>query len=420
MIKPYTTIKKCRSCNKKIFKKDFIFSIGKMAITGIFLKKKEKPKYKIPLDLYMCGDCKLVQLLNSTNPNLMFRDYWYESGINQTMTDHLNSVVSYVNNFKKFDNPKVLDIGANDGTLMEKFSRITKKKNIVGIDPAKKIFKKKGYKFVNDFFSKSILNKNKISNKFDIITSVAMFYDLENPNSFADDIKNSLSEEGIWFLELNYLGSLMKDYIIDTIAHEHVCYYSLTTLKKILDRNSLFINKVDFSTINGGSIRLIISKKKKNIKDVEKILIKEKKDGLNDFKKMKTIISRIKTIRDKLKKFILTENKRNKKIAILGASTRGNTIMQFCNLNYKNFIGASDRNKNKDGLYMNGTLIKIYSEQVIRDRKPDYFFVLPYFYIKELIKREMNLLKDGVKFIVPLPYPYLIYFKNGKIVKKII
>jgi hypothetical protein len=149
-------------------------------------------------------------------------------------------------------------------------------------------------------------------------------------------------------------------------------------------------------------------------------LIKEKKDGVNDFKKMKTIISRIKTIRDKLKKFILTENKKNKKIAILGASTRGNTIMQFCNLNYKNFIGASDRNKNKDGLYMNGTLIKIYSEQVIRDRKPDYFFVLPYFYIKELIKREMNLLKDGVKFIVPLPYPYLIYFKNGKIVKKII
>ena len=391
-----------------------------MAITGIFLKKKEKPKYKIPLNLYMCGQCKLVQLLNSTNPNLMFRNYWYESGINKTMTDHLNSVVSYINDFKKFINPRVLDIGANDGTLMEKFSQITKKSNIIGIDPAKKIFKKKGYKFVNDFFSKSILDKNKILNKFDIITSVAMFYDLENPNSFVDDIKNSLSEEGVWFLELNYLGSLMKDYIIDTIAHEHVCYYSLTTLKKILDRNSLFINKVDFSTINGGSIRLIISKNKKNLRNIQKILNKEEKDGLNDFKKMKALISRIKPIRDKIKKFIFSENKKNKKIAILGASTRGNTIMQFCNLNWKNFIGASDRNKNKEGLYMNGTLIKIFSEEAIRNKKPDYFFVLPYFYIKELIKREMNLLKEGVKFIVPLPYPHLIYFTNGKIIKKVI
>jgi hypothetical protein len=392
-----------------------------MAITGIFLKKKIKPKYKIPLDLYMCKGCKLTQLLHSTNPDLMFRNYWYESGINQTMTDHLDSVVTYINIFKNLKNPKVLDIGANDGTLMEKFTRITKKKNIIGIDPAKKIFKKKGYKYINDFFSKTTLIKNNINEKFNIITSIAMFYDLENPHSFVTDVKNCLTDDGIWFLELNYLGSLIRDYTIDTIAHEHVCYYSLTTLKKIFDSNSLFINKVDFSPINGGSIRLIVSKERKTDKKINKILKDEKKLGLNSIKKMRSLFSDIKSIRKKIKEFINKINqKKDVKIAILGASTRGNTIMQFCNLNWKNFIGASDRNKNKEGLYMNGSLVKIYSEERIRDKNPNYFFVLPYFYIRELIKREMSLLKNGVKFIVPLPYPHLIFLKNDKIIKKLI
>ncbi len=419
-MKSFLTINKCRSCGEKITDKNFLFSIGKLAITGIFLKKKTKPKTKIPLDLYMCKACKLVQLKHSTNPNLMFKNYWYQSGINQTMTNHLNSVVDYISKFKKIKNPTVLDIGCNDGTLMEKFLKITKKKFIYGIDPAKKIFKKNGYKFINDFFTKENLQKKKISKKFDIITSIAMFYDIEDPNKFVSDIQEGLSKRGIWFLELNYLGNLVKESSFDTIAHEHICYYSLNSLKSILDRNSMYINKIDFSDINGGSIRMIISRKKTSLVKIKKILNDEIKLGLTNFKKLKSILSNLKNIRLKLRNFITQENKKGKKIAILGASTRGNTILQFCNLNWRDFIGASDRNKDKQNLYMNGSLIKIFSEEYIRKQKFDYFFVLPYFYIKELVQREKEMLKNGIKFIVPVPKPFLISYKNKKLVKKII
>jgi len=409
-------IKNCRVCNTRISKQDVVIDMGKMAVTGVFLKKKIKTSFKPKITLVLCKKCKLLQLKEIVNPNFLFKNYWYESGINSTMKNHLFNLSKYSISLFKNKNIRSLDIGCNDGTLMESLSKYIKKKNIYGIDPAKGIFKKKNYNFHNSFFNKKTIVKNFSNKKFNLITSVAMFYDVNNPIQFVKEISDILDEKGIWICELNYLGDLVKNLSFDTICHEHVSYYSLSTFKNILDKTDLKIRDISFNTINGGSIRITIDKNNKKINpNIKKFLNYEKRylklDKVITYKKFnKNLLS----LRKKINNFMINLKNKNKKIAILGASTRGNTILQYLGLNEKDFIGASDRNPKKNGMYMNGTLIPIFSEKKVREEKPDFFFILPYFYIDEILDREKFFLKNGGKILSPLPKPTIFYW-NKKI-----
>ena len=414
----FRKIKKCRICkNKKLIN---IIDLDNQYIQGSFIKKNYPKPYlnKIPLKLVLCPNCSLVQLLHTTDKKILYKNYWYESGINSTMRNHLKELVREVSKLVLSDQINVLDIGCNDGTLLNFYNKKYRK---YGIDPSqivKKIDKNK-ITVVNDFFPTK-KKVNRISKtKFNIITSIAMFYDLDNPNLFVKEIKKYLDKKGIWIFEMSYIIDMLKLNSFDTICHEHLEYYSLTCLEYLITKNKLKIFKVSKNNINGGSIRCYVTHKDNIIYDnqldmqyIKNLLLAEKKIKIKEKKIYKKFLFNINKLKKKINLMINNIRRKNKNIFILGASTKGNTILQFLEIN-KNIIPyAIERNKEKIGAKTIGSNIEIISENKAKLYFPDYKLVLPWHFKTEIIKREIDYLKKNGKLIFPLPNILIIDKKN--------
>ena len=421
-MKNFFKIKCCRICKNKSLEE--VVDLKKQFIQGSFIKKNFPIpySYKIPLKLLLCKKCFLVQTSHTVNKSLLYSNYWYSSGINSTMKIHLNEIAnetrSYFSNKKKV---KVLDIGCNDGTLLNFFKKNTEK---YGIDPSqiiKKIDKNK-VKTFNDFFPPKKNSFKKLKIKFNIITSIAMFYDIDDPNLFTEKIKFYLEKKGIWVFELSYLIDMINQNSFDTICHEHLEYYSITTINYLLKKNELKLFKISRNNINGGSIRCYVTHydndlydNKKNLRDIDYLIKNEKLVQVNTKKYYINFNKKILRIKNVLKKKIIEIKKRNKKIYILGASTKGNTILQYLGIDYKLIPYAVERNKNKIGASTIGSKIKIIGEDLIRKNPPDYMLVLPWHFKKEIVNREKSFIKNGGALIFPLPKVHIVNKKNLKV-----
>ena len=400
-------IKKCRSCAGKNL--EFLFSLGKMCFTGKFANNFIKSIPADKLTLVICKKCKLVQLDRNFNPKFLYsRDYGYRTGINNTMTNHVKHVAQEaINRAKPKNNDYILDIASNDGTLLNSYN---KKFYTVGIDPLVNRYKKhykKINKKISDFFSYSVLKKNKINEKFKIITALSMFYDLKNPNLFLRDLKKILHKDGIFFLEHADLLSIIKNCLFDTICHEHLEYYSTRVIINLMQKNYLRVFDIKQNNINGGSLRYFICHKearyKENKKKITYILKQEKKIDLENKKTFTKFFKKINFVKKDTKKFILSILNEGKTIHGYGASTKGNVLLQYFNIDNKLIPFIADRNSQKFNFFTPGTKIKIISEKLSRKMKPDYYLVLPWHFKKEILKRENRIRKKGTKFIFPLP-----------------
>ncbi len=414
-MKNYETINNCRICkSKKIVE---VIDLKSQFIQGSFIKKGYPRPYlkRIPLMLVLCKNCLLVQTLYTVNKKTLYKNYWYSSGINNTMRTHLSKLVLDAHKFfKKSNNINVLDIGCNDGTLLNFYPRNVR---CFGIDPSqiiKKIKNKKIHK-INDFFPPKKKPLPNFKSKFSIITSIAMFYDINDPNSFVRKIAYSLKKNGIWIFELSYLIDMLRLNSFDTICHEHLEYYSIQTLNFLMKKNNLKIFKISRNNINGGSIRCFVTHldnnkfdNKKNYLNISKLISMEKKLKINNLKIYKKFSKNIKNIKKNLRNLLYSLKKQGKTIQILGASTKGNTILQFLEIE-KNIINfAVERNKQKIGAKIIGSNIKIISEKKSFLQKPDYYLVLPWHFKSEIVKRENKFLKSGGTLIFPLPKVQLV------------
>ena len=391
-------IKHCLLCKNKYLKN--IFSLGNFFVSNFVGKDKIKKGIKAPLNLLHCKKCSLIQLSHIAPQEIMYkRFYWYRSGVTKTMKDGLHNLYKESLKYVKLKkNDVVLDIGANDGTLLGFYK--DKKIVTIGCEPAenlKKYLKKKCDYVINDFWNKKnlnkVLNKNNL-NKPKIITAIGMFYDLEKPNEFIKDAADSLADDGIFIAQLMCLKSMIDKNDVGNICHEHIEFYSLKSLKYLFENNGLEIFKIDENDINGGSYRIYCRKYTKGS-------IKLKNE--NELKMMKNFVKRVKINKKKIVNFVLKEIKKNKKIFLYGASTKGNTVLQYYGLNKNHIKYAAERSPEKWGKYTIGSGIEIISEKKARMLKPDYFFVTPWGFIEEFKKREVNWLKNGGKFIVPFP-----------------
>ena len=400
-------ITNCRNCKSKYFSK--LFTLGKMCFTGKFPKNLTTNIPKVVISLIMCKSCKLVQLDRSFNLRYLYdTNYGYRTGINATMTKHVNDVVKEsikIVKLKKKD--AVLDIASNDGTLLNFY-----KKNIfrVGIDPLIKKYKNQ-YKNINfgiqEFFSYKAIQKKKINKKFKIITALSMFYDLPDPNKFLEDIKKVLDKEGIFILEHADLLSIIKNCQFDTICHEHLEYYSTKVIIELMNKNELRVFNLKADIINGGSMRYYIchkdSKYKNNNKKINKILREEMKSKLDKTSTFSDFFKLINVQKKKLLKLINKIIKKKETIHGYGASTKGNVLLQYFGISSNKISYIADRNPQKVNLYTPGTKIKIVSESFSRMCKPNYYLVLPWHFKKEIILREKRAIKEGSKLIFPLP-----------------
>jgi len=404
---------KCRISNEKLIP---LFSLGELYLSD-FIKPEEKPQYR-PVELKMCLAQKsgLVQLSHTVPGDIMYRKYWYKSGTNATMTNELMEIAKKAQDYINLKKDDVfLDIGCNDGTLL---SSVNKQITRVGFDPndfrTESI--KHADKIINDYFTFKEYQKKIGKRKAKIITSIAMFYDLENPNNFVRDIGNTLDKNGLWIVQMSYLPLMLKQLAFDNICHEHLEYYSLTSFKNLIEKHGLIIVDCELNDINGGSFRAYVRHKTADSNTfataphrdvarmrVESILNYEKTLNLNSKKIYLDFWKKINKLKKETVDFIKKEKKKGKIIWGYGASTKGNTLLQWFGLDNTIIDGIAERSPAKFGLKTTGTNIPIYSEEEMRKANPDYLLVLPWHFIAEFKKRESLFLKRGGKLIVPCP-----------------
>jgi SAM-dependent methyltransferase len=401
-------IKKCRSCGSEdLFP---IISLGNQYVVNFVNSKEEGTK--CPLNLVLCNDCKLVQLKHNAPQESMWGDqYWYKSGINRMIREDLKDIVK---NVKKLSNPKegdiVIDIGSNDGTMLGFYD--DKNIKLVGFEPSKNVAREassKGFHIINDFFNAESFKKEFGEQKAKVITAISMFYDLENPNKFLQDIISILDKKGLFIIQQNYLVTMLENNAFDNICHEHREYYSLYSLKKILDKYNLEVFDIEQNLINGGSIRTYIKFKEneelnseegeKHIKEVEE---KEKILGLDTKKPYMEFASRIESIKKELLNFLKKEKEAGKKICGLGASTRGLVLLQYFGVGPDLIECIFDRNPEKEGKLAIGSWIPITSPDNIEKYNPEYQLVLIWHIFKGIGEDEKEFVKKGGKFILPL------------------
>jgi hypothetical protein len=400
-------LKKCRNCYN--FNLKYLFSLGKLSYTGKFPNDLKKNIEKTEVTLVICKNCSLVQLGHNYNLKFLYnQDYGYRTGINSTMVTHMRKIQKNLCGLVKIKSGDyVLDIASNDGTLLNLYNKKIIK---TGIDPLikkyKNFYKNIEYK-IPSFFSSNSIKKYKIIRKFKIITALSVFYDIEDPNKFLQDVNSILDDNGVFLLEHADLFSIVKNKMFDTICHEHITYYSTKVILKILNKNNLRVFNIKRNSINGGSVQYFICKKnskfKNKIKIIKQTLKEENRLKLDSFETYKEFIKSVNIIKKKLLIFLNNLKLSKKIIHGYGASTKGNVLLQFFGISRKHINVIADRNPNKYNLFTPGTKIQIISEMLSRLKKPDYYLVLPWHFKNEILNREKKIIKEGTKFIFPLP-----------------
>ncbi|MCX8480547.1 MAG: class I SAM-dependent methyltransferase [Sediminibacterium sp.] len=386
-----------------------VLSLGEQYLTGVFPKNINDKITKGPLDLVWCPDSGLLQLKQSYNSDEMYGDnYGYRSSLNNSMVKHLTKKIKTLQKFANPDaNDVVVDIGSNDATSLKAYNGSFRK---IGIDPTGKKFSNyytNGLELIPDFFSYANFQKVSPNKKAKIITSIAMFYDLEHPLNFVQDIYKCLADDGIWHFEQSYMPSMLRTNSYDTICHEHLEFYSFQVVKNIVETCGLKVLDVQMNAINGGSFAVTPAKKEakyqENLPIINWLLNQENEMELNTIHPYLDFAKRVEKHRKNLRDLIVSLNNDNKKIFGYGASTKGNVLLQYCGLTNKEIPFIAEVNEEKFGSFTPGTHIPIISEQDAKAMKPDYFLVLPWHFKDNILQREENYLENGGKFIFPLP-----------------
>jgi hypothetical protein len=403
----YTEIKKCRISNSNNLVT--VLSLGEQFLTGVFPKSLDENITKGPLDLVWCPDSGLLQMKQSYSLDEMYGDnYGYRSGLNASMVRHLQQKIKTLERIVKLsDSDLVIDIGSNDATSLKAYSGNHKK---VGIDPTGAKFKEfytDDISLIPDFFTAEKFRVLFPNEKAKIITSIAMFYDLENPIQFVSDIESCLDNEGIWHFEQSYMPSMLRTNSYDTICHEHLEFYSFKVVKNMLEQCNLRVIDVQMNAINGGSFAITACKKdslhKSNNAIINWLLKQEDDMGLDTPKPYREFEERVFRHKKNLTELIQALVDDGKKIIGYGASTKGNVLLQFCGITSKQIPFIAEVNQEKFGSFTPGTLIPIISEEEAKKMKPDYFLVLPWHFKDSILEREKDFIANGGKFIFPLP-----------------
>lgn len=400
----------CRICKGEL---QIIMDFGKIALVGNFRKKKQNlNRYKISLNF--CKICKHVQISEIIKPNLLFKNYLWETGISGSNIDLIKKLIKKLKNYNVNKDSKILEIACNDGSFLN-LIRKKFKCTVLGVDPAqnlKKNLKKIKIPSIIDYFNYKLSIKIKKSFKFfDFIIARNVIAHVPNPNEIFSGVNNLLSDKGIFVIEVPHLENIYKENQYDNIFHEHIGFHSLKSIIDLSSRNNLKVFNVEKIKSQGGSIRCYICKKnssKKANNKIKEILLREKKTGLLSNTKLKEFKTKIKTHIIKIQELINLLKRKKKKISIYGASGKGQALLQFCKLNFKKIDYTFDKSKLKQNCFTPGTYIKVKDPSEINKIKPDYLLLLSWNIKDEILKQEKKFVKNGGKFIIPFPSPKIL------------
>lgn len=404
----YKKIEKCRICGNTHL--ELVLDLGEQMLTGIFPKTKHANVTTGPLRLVKCmggsETCGLVQMEHSYDLGEMYgENYGYRSGLNASMVAHLNSKVKRILKLVELKSGDlVIDIGSNDSTTLQAYPPAGPV--LVGVDPTGIKFHSyypKHIQLIPDFFSAALVNEKFPNKKAKVVTSFSMFYDLEDPMGFMQQVYDVLADDGIWVFEQSYMPTMLDTNSYDTVCHEHLEFYALRQIKWMADRVGFKILDVEFNDINGGSFSITVTKANGDqsvVPSVQKILDDEVSAGLDTLAPFNAFAERVVKTKADLLAFIKTAHSNHQNVSVLGASTKGNVLLQYCKLSIDDVDYVGEVNAEKFGCYTPGTWVPIISEAELLEKKPDYLIVLPWHFKKFFIS---NKKLAGSKLVFPLP-----------------
>ena len=397
----------CRICGQNDLQR--LLDLGSQALSGRFPASRTEAIPQGPLLLVRCANCGLVQLAHDFDMGELYsHDYGYRSGINEIMRQHLAGIVAKIESLVDLrPDDVVLDIAANDGTLLGSYSKPVRK---IGIDPiieGLSQYYSPDVTRVPAFFTAKSFKDANVGPKAKVISSIAMFYDLPRPHDFVADIAEILAADGIWVLEQAHLGLTLEHCAFDSICHEHLEYYAFAQIDLLTKAHGLRIFAAETNDCNGGSFRLYVCHKgaayKTDQASIDALIAMEERQGVNDLTAFANMQKRMEALRTNLISFFKEQKSKGKLVHAYGASTKGNVLLQYCGLNSELIAAAADRNPTKWGKFTPANYIPIISEEESRKQKPDFYLVLPWHFRKGFIVREKAYVDQGGKFIFPLP-----------------
>jgi len=398
----------CRICKSSNLVK--ILDLGKMPLANAFLKKEDidKPEEKFPLVVYFCKDCGLLQVLDIVDPEILFKHYYYLTSTSQPLANHFIELGKIlVDRFIESKNDLVIDIGGNDAVLLDS---IKSKCQVLNIEPAKniaKISKEKGVDTIDKFFTKELAED--IVKKYGsakIITANNVFAHIDDLKNILEGIKVLIGDNGVFVFEVHWVANLIGLAGIggfDQIYHEHLSYFSLLTLKKLFDQFNLKIFDVKLIPVHGQSLQVYASKNYEALDTVDEFLEKEKELRLGEIETYMNFADNVEENKNKLKNLLQELKKKGKKIIGYGASAKGNTLLNYFQIDNRVLDFIVDSSPLKQGIYTPGTHIPISSPNRLKKEKPDYLLLLAWNYAESILKKEQKLRNQGVKFIIPVP-----------------
>ena len=404
----YRKIEACRICaNRHLVR---VLDLGEQTLTGVFPRGKDANITAGPLRLVKCTGgsdaCGLLQLEHSYDLGEMYgENYGYRSGLNPSMVRHLHGKVGKI--LERIDlehGDLVVDIGSNDSTTLQAYPQSGP--ILIGMDPTGVKFRKyypQHIELIPDFFSSALLKQRFPGKKAKVITSFSMFYDLEDPIAFMQEIHEVLADGGIWVFEQSYMPTMLETNSYDTVCHEHLEFYALRQIKWMTDKVGFRILDVELSDVNGGSFSITVAKSGGDHSvpaPVQKILDAESDMQLDALAPYAAFAGRAAQSKRDLLNFIQTARAEGKKVAALGASTKGNVLLQYCGLTEKDIFCIGDVNADKFGCYTPGTGIPIIPEDELLALEPDYLMVLPWHFRKFFLESKKF---RGSKLVFPLP-----------------
>lgn len=404
----YTEIADCRLCASTGLVP--VLDLGTLVLTGVFPKSRDEEILAGPLQLCKCGECGLVQLRHNYDLGQLYGEtYGYRSGLNQSMVRHLHGKVGKIRTLVDLrGGDLVVDIGANDSTLLQAYS--AQGLDLVGVDPSGPKFARyypAHIRLIPDFFNAKLMKRAFPGRRAKVVTSIAMFYDLERPMNFVRDVAEVLDDQGIWVFEQSYLPSMLDTSSYDTVCHEHLEYYALKQIKRMTDQAGLKIVGIEFNDINGGSFSVTAAKQKSGYPAasslIERTLDDERRRGLDSIETFKRFAARVVEHRDRLLDLLRGLKRDGKKVLGYGASTKGNVLIQYCGISPDLVSCVAEVNEDKFGAFTPGSKIPIISEPQARALKPDFFIVFPWHFKAGILRREQEFLRSGGRLIFPLP-----------------
>jgi SAM-dependent methyltransferase len=397
-----------------------ILSLGDQYVSN-FPSPDEPDGLRSPLELTICARCHLVQLKHGVPAESLYRNYWYRSGTNQTMRDALADIAHTAEQLMPLGRgDAVLDIGCNDGTLLGAYQTAGICK--IGFDPAENLAtysRVVADKLVVGFFASDSFQKDPElrQRRPRIVTSIAMFYDLEAPNAFVADVREVMHPDGVWIVQMSYLPLMLKTNELGNICHEHLEYYSLQAFEYLLARHDFELVDVVLNDVNGGSIRAAIRRRGADpsafgdatyrrlaLERVARLRTEESALALDAREPYEDFAFRVARVKRDVVDFVTEAVHRGKRVYVYGASTKGNTVLQYFGLDHRLITAAAERNPEKWGKVTVGTRIPIVSEAEARSARPEYFLVLPWHFVDEFQIREREYLRAGGRFILTAPY----------------